>query len=85
MRPPSLLAATAMLCATATLAAPPLPPPLPATVELISAVSFTLEEASAIPGRPDLEGTHEGLLLVIRANPALVPPGPTTAGPRANW
>ena len=74
MRLPSLLAATVVLCATATLAAPPLPPPLPATVELVSAVIFTLEEAGPIPGRPDLEPVHEGLLLVVRADPALVWP-----------
>jgi hypothetical protein len=73
----SLVAAAAVLCATAALAAPPQLPVTPASVELISARPFTLGEPLPIPGRPDLERSHEGLLLVVAAEPSLVWPRQT--------
>lgn len=77
MRLPSLLVATALLCAPSASAAPPPLLPLPAAVELVSARAFSLAEAIPIPGRPDLPRTQEGLLLVVAAEPALVWPRQT--------
>lgn len=74
MRFRPFIAATALLCASGALAAPPPIPALPAPVELVSARPFSLGEAIPIPGRPDLPRTQEGLLLVLGAEPALVWP-----------
>lgn len=68
------LAVAAVLLASGALAAPPAPPALPAPVDLVSARAFTLKEALPIPGRPDLERSGRGLLLVLAAQPALVWP-----------